>query len=143
MALKQERDIFLSKSYIPSEVEPYMNKMHLEYFRIELLKKRNSMENELQSLNDEIHHSADSETEIVDRANQDVVMFSNIQRLEMIHKSMKAVDSSLQDIENGKYGFCKQTGKKIGIQRLLLNPEAKLCIEVQEGIEIKNQDEDE
>ncbi|MDA0617588.1 MAG: TraR/DksA C4-type zinc finger protein [Proteobacteria bacterium] len=137
MALKQKNReiVFLPKSYTPSEVEPYMNEMHLEYFRNELLTKRNHLQDEWEVLNGEIHSSADIDTDMGDRASRDVVMFSNIKRLETIQHSITSIDVSLNDIEYGKYGFCKKTGGEIGIKRLLANPEAKFCVEAQEGVE--------
>ncbi|MFC4208809.1 TraR/DksA family transcriptional regulator [Vreelandella malpeensis] len=45
---------------------------------------------------------------------------------------MKNIDAALTRIENGKYGFCEETGEPIGIPRLLFRPTARLCIEAKE-----------
>jgi DnaK suppressor protein len=37
----------------------------------------------------------------------------------------------LKRIENGTYGYCKDTGEPIGIGRLETRPEAELCGEAQ------------
>jgi DnaK suppressor protein len=142
MALKQYNEIFLPKSYRPSEVETYMNDMHLEYFRHNLLKRRDMLQNEWEALNSEIHSSADIDIDMVDKAGRDVILFSNIKRLESIQKSIASIDSSLDDINTKKYGYCKKTGKPIGLKRLIVNPEAKFCVEAQEDLELTNNDEE-
>lgn len=137
MILKQRvrEGIFLPKSYKPSDVEPYMNEMHQEYFYNELATKRDALQDEWKALHSEIHSSADVDADIGDKAARDVVMFSNIKRLESIQNSIASIDASINDIEIGKYGFCKKTGQEIGIKRLLANPEAKFCVEAQESVE--------
>jgi len=142
MALKQYNEIFLPKSYRPSEVETYMNDMHLEYFRHNLLERRDMLQNEWEALNSEIHSSADIDIDMVDKAGRDVILFSNIKRLESIQKSIASIDSSLDDINTKKYGYCKKTGKPIGLKRLIVNPEAKFCVEAQEDLELTNNDEE-
>ena len=142
MALKQYNEIFPPKSYRPSEVETYMNDMHLEYFRHNLLERRDMLQNEWEALNSEIHSSADIDIDMVDKAGRDVILFSNIKRLESIQKSIASIDSSLDDINTKKYGYCKKTGKPIGLKRLIVNPEAKFCVEAQEDLELTNNDEE-
>ena len=142
MALKQYNEIFLPKSYRPSEVETYMNDIHLEYFRHNLLERRDMLQNEWEALNSEIHSSADIDIDMVDKAGRDVILFSNIKRLESIQKSIASIDSSLDDINTKKYGYCKKTGKPIGLKRLIVNPEAKFCVETQEDLELTNKDEE-
>ena len=41
-------------------------------------------------------------------------------------------------IEQGTYGWCSDTGKPIGISRLLARPTASLCVEAQERHEMNN-----
>jgi DnaK suppressor protein len=142
MALKQCNEIFLPKSYSPSEVETYMNDLHLEYFRHNLFEKRDLLQNEWESLNSEIYLSADVDIDIADKAGRDVILFSNIKRLESIQKSITSIDASLDDINNKKYGYCKKTGKPIGLKRLTVNPEAKFCVEAQEDLELMNNNEE-
>lgn len=136
MSLKQQNEIILPKNYTPSDVELYMIDMHTEYFRMELMKRRGILQDEWTALDEQIHSSADVDIDVVDKANHDVILFSGIKRLESIQKSITSIDLSLDDIENKRYGYCKKTGKEIGIKRLLANPEAKLCIEAQENEDI-------
>ena len=48
------------------------------------------------------------------------------------------IDEALKRIENGSYGFCKETGEEIGLERLEARPVATLCLEAQERREIKD-----
>lgn len=142
MSVAKKNEIFLPKSYKPSEVEPYMNPMHLEFFQTKLLEKRATLEEEWEDLNETMHSNVTDNIEIMDRVNQDIIIFSTVQKMEMIKKNITSIDTSLQDIQTKKYGFCKKTGKQIGIKRLIANPEAKLCFEMQEELEMKNQSTD-
>jgi DnaK suppressor protein len=48
-----------------------------------------------------------------------------------INKEKKIIDS-LKSIENGDYGYCKETGEEIGLKRLLARPFTNLSTEAQE-----------
>lgn len=124
-------------AYKPNEDEQYMSKAQIEFFRNELLKNRTILQGEWEDLNEEVHSSADLDSEEFDKATRDILLFSSVKRLEVIQKSLEAIDIALNDIDSGTYGFCKKTGKQIGIQRLLATPEARFCIEEQEGMELQ------
>ena len=42
------------------------------------------------------------------------------------------IDAALRRIEEGEYGYCEETGEKIGLKRLEARPIATLSIEAQE-----------
>ena len=126
-----------TKTYIPNESEEYMNKLQIGFFKFELLKKRDTLQSEWEDLSQEVHSSADLDSEEFDKANRDILLFVSVKRLEAIQKSIEAIDFAISDIETGTYGFCKKTGKKIGLQRLFATPEARFCIEEQEGMELQ------
>ena len=42
------------------------------------------------------------------------------------------INSALQRLKNGTYGFCEETGEPIGLKRLMARPVATLSIEAQE-----------
>ena len=50
------------------------------------------------------------------------------------------IDQSLQDIEDGLYGFCEETGEPIGIERLLLRPTATLSVDAKSLLENKERE---
>ena len=47
-------------------------------------------------------------------------------------KLMKKIDSALQKIEDGTYGYCEETGDEIGFKRLIARPIATMTVEAQE-----------
>ena len=52
--------------------------------------------------------------------------------LRRIEKLMKKIDSALQKIEDGTYGYCEETGEEIGLKRLIARPIATMTVEAQE-----------
>lgn len=130
--------VVLPNGYVPTPQEQYMNQFQVEYFYQKLITKRDSLQEEWELINSEIHTSADLNKETIDKVGNDIILFSKIKRLEFLQKSLFTIDSSLNDIINKKYGFCKKTGNPIGIERLLANPEAQLCIEAQQILDKNN-----
>jgi DnaK suppressor protein len=49
---------------------------------------------------------------------------------------LRKIDSALNRVEDGSYGFCEETGEEIGLQRLEARPVATLCVEAQERREL-------
>ena len=49
-----------------------------------------------------------------------------------LRKLTNQIDKALRRIENGTYGYCKETGDPIRLERLDARPIAKLSIEAQE-----------
>ena len=47
-------------------------------------------------------------------------------------KLISKINSALQRIKEGTYGFCEETGEPIGLKRLMARPVATLSIEAQE-----------
>ena len=47
-------------------------------------------------------------------------------------KLISKIDAAIKRIENGTYGYCKDTGDPIGLKRLMARPIATLSIEAQE-----------
>ena len=129
------KQVILPEGYLPSESEPYMNEFQIEFFRNKLYSTRQILQEEWENLNNEIHSSGDTDSELSDKASREIILFSSIKRLSSIQNSINEIDDSIDCIERKKYGFCKKTGQKIGINRLLASPEAKFCVETQEFFE--------
>lgn len=50
---------------------------------------------------------------------------------------LQKIDSALQRIESGNYGYCVKCGEEIVLQRLELDPAALLCVPCAEAAEKK------
>lgn len=47
-------------------------------------------------------------------------------------KLLDKIDHALDTLARGEYGWCRETGEPIGLQRLLLRPTTTLSIEAKE-----------
>lgn len=48
---------------------------------------------------------------------------------------LEKIDSALERIRQGEYGYCKESGEPIGIARLLIRPTAEYCAEIKNQME--------
>ena len=114
----------------------YMNEDQLAFFKYQL----QQMEHELLSNADETTEHL-RETVIVpdpaDRATIEEEHALELRTRDRERKLLKKVQSALQRIESGEYGFCEETGDPIGIPRLLARPTATLSLEAQQRREMK------
>ena len=121
------------KKYIPTSKEKYMCAKHIKFFVDELLKwkreiiKSNNLGNLLNS-SDESVSSAD----IVDQASSYTDKSVEMKALNRSRKLISKINSALQRIKAGTYGYCEETGEPIGLKRLMARPVATLSIEAQE-----------
>jgi DnaK suppressor protein len=114
----------------------YMNEEQLAFFKYQL----QQMERELLTNADETTEHL-RETVIVpdpaDRATIEEEHALELRTRDRERKLLKKVQSALQRIESGEYGFCEETGDPIGIPRLLARPTATLSLEAQQRREMK------
>jgi DnaK suppressor protein len=114
----------------------YMNDDQLAFFKHRL----QQMERELLTNADETTEHL-RETVIVpdpaDRATIEEEHALELRTRDRERKLLKKVQSALQRIESGEYGFCEETGDPIGIPRLLARPTATLSLEAQQRREMK------
>ena len=121
------------KRYIPSPKEKYMCAKHKKFFTDELLKwkkdiiKANSLGNLLNSNDDNV-----SSADLVDQASSYTDKSVEMKALNRSRKLISKINSALQRIKDGTYGFCEETGEPIGLKRLMARPVATLSIEAQE-----------
>ncbi|WP_305043221.1 TraR/DksA family transcriptional regulator [Geoalkalibacter sp.] len=122
-------------SYRPSEREPYMNPRQLAYFREQLLLRRRRILHEdhlyLQQLRGEIDRSAD----FVDQGVQEAQQHFDFERRFRNRRLLEQIDAALERIDEGTYGYCEESGEKIGLRRLVALPFARCSVETQENIE--------
>jgi DnaK suppressor protein len=122
----------LSKGYVPTDKEEYMNPQQLEYFRQKLLKWKEELEFESQITVDHLKQENWNEADLNDRATVEADTSLELRTRDRYRKLMNKIDEALQRIEEGTYGYCEETGDPIGIKRLEARPIATLSIEAQE-----------
>lgn len=108
-----------------------MNQAQLAFFK-------QLLETELQLLQENMrltsaHLSDQQETpDSADRATQEENYTLELRTRDRERKHLKTIQSALRRIEEGSYGYCEETGEKIGLHRLLARPTTRLCLEAQE-----------
>jgi DnaK suppressor protein len=122
----------LPPDYRPSEDEPFMTDLQLEYFRQKLLRWRAEL---LQESTETLNHlQAESlhQPDLTDRASMETDRALELRTRDRERKLISKIDAALQRIEDGSYGFCEETNEPIGIRRLEARPIATLSLEAQE-----------
>jgi DnaK suppressor protein len=142
-AHRSEEPVVLNGRRLPSEEQllrmpdaAYMNEDQLAFFKYRL--QRMEMEL-LANAGETTEHLR--ETVIVpdpaDRATIEEEHALELRTRDRERKLLKKVQSALQRIDSGDYGFCEETGDPIGIPRLLARPTATLSLEAQQRRELK------
>jgi len=121
------------KKYTPNSKEKYMCAKHKKFFTDELLSwkkeiiKSNNLGNLLNSNDDNV-----SSADMVDQATSYTDKSVEMKALNRSRKLISKINSALQRIKDGTYGYCEETGEPIGLKRLMARPVATLCIAAQE-----------
>lgn len=113
-----------------------MSDRQLDHFRQILLAwKRDLME----EVDRTVHHMQDEASNFPDpndRATQESEFGLELRTRDRERKLLKKIDSALERIDDGSYGYCEETGEEIGLKRLEARPVATLSVEAQERREL-------
>ena len=123
----------ISKKYIPKLKEKYMCAKHLAYFKQKLLDWKADL---VKTNNEALYNSSlddnSSSADIVDQASSYTEKNVEMRAINRQIKLISKIDAALKRIEDGTYGYCKETGEPIGLKRLMARPVATLSITAQE-----------
>ena len=122
----------LPPDYRPTEDEEFMNPTQQEYFRQKLLRWRADLLADSSETLNHLKEDSLSEPDITDRASLETDRFTELRTRDRERKLIAKIDSALQRIEIGTYGFCEETDEPIGVRRLEARPIATLSLEAQE-----------
>ncbi|MDO4433588.1 MAG: RNA polymerase-binding protein DksA [Alysiella sp.] len=127
MAKLNEQDIL---NWNGSE-DDYMNADHLAFFREVLVKMQDELiANAFNTTEQMQEHEAAPDP--ADRASQEEEYALELRTRDRERKLLAKIQASIRDIDEGDYGFCRDTGEPIGLKRLLVRPTATLSVEAQE-----------
>ncbi len=123
----------ISKKYIPNKKEKYMCEKQRTYFKLKLTEWKN----EIIKSNSQALYSSNlvdnvSSPDIVDQASSYAEKNVEMRTVNRQIKLISKIDSALQRLKNGTYGFCEESGEPIGLKRLMARPIATLSIAAQE-----------
>jgi DnaK suppressor protein len=127
----------LSPDYRPSEDEEFMNPTQLEYFRQKLLRWRAELLAESSETLQHLKEESLLKPDLSDRASLETERSIELRTRDRERKLIAKIDSALERIEDGSYGFCEETDEPIGVRRLDARPIATLSLEAQERHERK------
>lgn len=111
----------------------FMNPVMLEYFRLQLINWRSELLRESQ---DTITHTLQGtelqKPDLADRASEETDHALELRTRDRERKLISKINTTLEKIDDGEYGYCEETGEPISIGRLKARPIATLSIEAQE-----------
>lgn len=114
----------------------YMNEAQQRFFRELLLAQRDDLQAridaEFQALREQ-----ETNSDLADIGSAEEQRQWQLRLLEREKKLLDKIDDALELLARGEYGWCRETGEPIGLQRLLLRPTATLCIEAKELEELR------
>jgi len=127
-------------SVVPYKERPgecYMSGDQQAHFKRLLLQRKRML---LEDMGRTVHHLQDegaSLPDISDRATQEEEFNLELRARDRERKLIKKIEDALQQLDEGRYGFCNSCGVEIGIRRLEARPTATLCIDCKTLDEIR------
>ncbi len=121
-----------TKTYQPSDKEPFMNERQRDYFRLKLLNWREDILKEAKETLLHLQEENQNHPDIADRASSETDRAIELRARDRQRKLIAKIDEALGRIDDGTYGFCEETGEPISIRRLEARPIATLSVEAQE-----------
>jgi len=139
-AKKSAADHGTATGFIPykeKKGEEYMNEAQSAHFSELLLSWKTEL---MEEVDRTMHHMQDDAANFPDpndRATQEEEFSLELRTRDRERKLIKKIDESLENVENGDYGYCESCGVEIGIRRLEARPTATLCIDCKTLDEIR------
>jgi DnaK suppressor protein len=116
-----------------------MNERQREYFRLKLLNWREDILKEVKETLQHLQDENQNHPDLADRASSETDRAIELRARDRQRKLIAKIDAALQHIEEGTYGYCKETGEPITLKRLEARPIATLSLEAQERHERREQ----
>ena len=121
-----------TKTYRPSEKEPFMNERQRDYFRLKLLAWREDILKEAKETLLLLREENQNHPDIADRASSETDRAIELRARDRQRKLIAKIDEAVARIDDGTYGYCEETGEPISLRRLEARPIATLSVEAQE-----------
>ncbi len=125
-------EVFLPDDYRPAEGEPFMNDLQLEYFRRKLLALKAELMDESKLTIEGLQDGTRNIPDIADRASEETDRALELRIRDRQRKLVAKIEGALRRIDEGEYGYCRETGEPISLKRLDARPTTTLSLEAQE-----------
>ena len=136
MAAVNYKTMELPPKYVPKKSEPYMCPQQLAYFYQVLIAQKEELMHDSDSVLSAVRLAEKNESAGVgdesDNATYEQDITMNLRMSERDNNLLKKINSALERIENGTFGYSVISGEEIGLSRMLARPLATLTIEEQE-----------
>lgn len=130
-ALKTDT-VRIPEGYKPSDDEEFMNPVQREYFRQKLLTWKADIIAQTRETVAFLQGENVSHPDPADTAAANADRQLELRTRDRLRKLEHKVEKALRQIEQGTYGYCKETGDPIRVGRLDARPIATLSLEAQE-----------
>ena len=121
-----------TKTYRPTEKEPFMNERQREYFRVRLLTWKEEILKGARETLLHLQEENQNHPDLADRASSETDRAIELRARDRQRKLISKIQEALGRIEDGSYGYCEETGEPISLRRLEARPIATLSVEAQE-----------
>ena len=115
-----------------SEDGPFMNERQRDYFRKKLLAWKAEILRESRETLEMLIAENSNLADLADRASSETDRSIELRARDRQRKLISKIDSALERIEEGTYGYCEETGEPISLKRLDARPIATMSLEAQE-----------
>ena len=121
----------MGTKYHPLKDPKYMSEAMKRFFRKKLTSQLNDLRKKFLVFGKNLQEDSIKEADFVDQSSLNQLSYEHLtyNKHELHHRY--EIELALQRLYNGNYGYCLATGEPIGVQRLLVQPCAKYCLEAQ------------
>ncbi len=105
-----------------------MEQKDIDFFRVKLTEMLEEAQSKGDSTIEELTDSNEVFADPADRATAESDRAFTLRIRDRERRLIRKIQSALQRIEDGTYGYCDECGEDIGVPRLNARPVTKLCI---------------
>lgn len=116
--------------------DQYMGPVQISFFRKLLLEQQSSAIGRIETLRSDMT-SLEKASDDVDVALNEQERQGLLVSIDRENNNLREIKLALDAIASEEYGFCADTGEKIGLPRLLSNPRSLLTVEAKQRRENK------
>ena len=117
-----------------------MSEQQLEFFRRRLVEWRNEILAQSRDTIEDMQEQTRNIPDITDRATEESERQVQLRTRDRQRKLVLKINSALDRIEEGEFGYCEATGRPISLKRLIARPIATYCLEAQERHELSERE---